>query len=330
MAVKIVMSQAMDLYYRDRLAEGASPATLRNHRDCLRRFHRTTGDLLVSSVTRQHVSTYLAGLTPGPGVGNQVSILKTFFRWCQANGYVKDSPAADRRRPKTMPPQKRRLPSDLFPALLDAAEEHDPRDRIVVALGAYLFLRAGELRDLRIQDVDLADGFLTVRVFKTRQVDQMPVCLELDQELRKWLRSYTDKAQAPLKGDWHLIPGYIPRIVIEDGKRKSLRLLKPEAAISEPEEVVQRALKGIGWEVDGHREGMHTLRRSGARALFDHLVEQSYDGALRRVQAMLHHSDSKMTERYLGIEIDRHQRNELIRGVEMFPVRGVTRLRASG
>jgi hypothetical protein len=66
-------------------------------------------------------------------------------------------------------------------------------------------------------------------------------------------------------------------------------------------------------------EGCHTLRRSGARALFDDLVERGgYDGVLRHVSAMLHHKSTLMTERYLGLDVDVKKRNDLIRGKKMY------------
>jgi len=81
--------------------------------------------------------------------------------------------------------------------------------------------------------------------------------------------------------------------------------------------VVKRAMRRIGHEP--HGSGMHTLRRSGARALFDRLRHEGYDGALMRVSSMLGHADTKTTEIYLGLSIERQQRNELIAGKAMFP-----------
>lgn len=64
---------------------------------------------------------------------------------------------------------------------------------------------------------------------------------------------------------------------------------------------------------------MHTLRRSAARALFDRLATEGYDGALRLVQAMLHHAQSSTTEHYLGLTLDKKRRDDIIRGESMYP-----------
>jgi integrase len=65
--------------------------------------------------------------------------------------------------------------------------------------------------------------------------------------------------------------------------------------------------------------GGHVLRRSGARALFDRLRHEGYDGALKRVQSMLGHSNSVISERYLSLGVERLQRNEMLAGKPMFP-----------
>lgn len=66
-------------------------------------------------------------------------------------------------------------------------------------------------------------------------------------------------------------------------------------------------------------EGVHTLRRSGARALYDRLVSEGYDGAMRTVQSMLHHSSIQTTEHYLGIHLDKKRRDDVVRGKHLFP-----------
>jgi integrase len=334
---KLKMSQVIDLLLLDKESQGLSPRTLENYRHILRRFQRQVGDIYPRSLEPYHFTQYFAARPKGPGIQVDHSVMREFTRWCVANGHMGrfDNPMEGRKAPTSMPRQRRRLHFSLFSELLDSAERTHPRDRMVVGLGIYLFLRASEMQDLRIRDVDLNSGFIDVRITKVHQVDQMPISLELDRELRRWLTYYTEHC-GPLQDDWYLVPGYDMRKTQWSGGYGRTLVPTRMADRRRLATAVQRALKGLGWDLqteakDPLREGVHTLRRSGARALFDTLVDQSYDGALRRVQAMLHHADSKMTERYLGIEIDRQHRNELIRGVAMFPAsEGVTRLRVSG
>lgn len=335
MRQKIKMGQVMDLLILDKESQGLSPRTLENYRHVLARFHRQVGDIYPASLEPHHFVTYFAARPKGPGLRVDHSVLRVFCEWCVANGHMGrfQNPMASRVVPKTMPRQRRRLDAGAFPALLEAADKTHPRDRITVALGVYLFLRAGEMASLKIKDIDLETGFVQVSVWKTRQADEMPICLELDRELRRWLTYYTQQI-GPLHDDYYLVPRFDLRWG-RGAERTREHALRP----TEPSDrrrlarAVQLALKGIGWDLGpDDREGVHTLRRSGARALFDSLVERSYDRSLERVQSMLHHSNSKMTEHYLGIEASRHKRNQTLRGVPMFPLpdEGVTRLRANG
>lgn len=336
MRQKVKMGQVIDMMILDKESQGLSPRTLENYRHVLQRFHRQVGDIYPGSLEPHHYAAYFAARPKGAGLRVDHSVLKQWTVWCIANGHMgrHQDHMAGRRVPRTMPRQRRRLEATAFPELLDAAGRTSPRDRITVALGLYLFLRAGEMRDLRIKDLDLQDGYMRVRITKTRQVDEMPICLELDRELRAWL-SYYSVCCGPLHDDNYLVPRFDLRWGRGEMGRSREHALRAKEPTSRTRlaRAVGQALQGIGWDVTpDDREGVHTLRRSGARALFDSLVDRSYDRALERVQSMLHHSNTTMTEHYLGIEASRHKRNVTIKGVAMFPVpdQGVTRLRASG
>jgi integrase len=85
---------------------------------------------------------------------------------------------------------------------------------------------------------------------------------------------------------------------------------------------VQKAQRSIGWEVEANdREGVHTLRRSGARALYEELVagdHEARDEAIGMVQAMLHHKTRAQTEHYIGLEAAREKRDKVFKGKQMF------------
>jgi integrase len=214
-----------------------------------------------------------------------------------------------------------------FQALLDATET--PRERMVIALGLYLFLRSSEMESLTLQDINLQDGEIQVSIHKTVDADMMPISAELDYELRRYLTWYTEQ-MGVLHPQWFLIPYAFQKPYRNthgrfDGQQNVGRewVFKPTTASIRLYEIVQKALESIGYETrsdsgKSHGEGVHTLRRSGARALFDDLRQQGYDGALQRVRSMLHHSSGAMTERYLGINMERRQRNDAIRGKKMF------------
>lgn len=293
--------------------QGFAKATRRNDRSALRHLERAIGDLPVDQIDNDKITHALhrMGETCGPSsVNMHHASLSAFFRWCRMKGYI--SPDADPlmgiRYKKVGKRDRRRLAAHEFPPLLDAAKT--PRDRILIALGLYLFLRSSEAVSLRVRDLDLQSGTIGVTIFKTHDYDIMPISRELDTELRRWLLAYQEEC-GELHPDWYLVPA-----------KKTVGVgvfaLNPTAKISRPEDHVKATLRRYGWD-DTHWQGMHCLRASGARAWFDELDANTVDGALRIVQTHLHHSSVTMTERYLGITADRAKRDRILKGESMFP-----------
>jgi integrase len=202
---------------------------------------------------------------------------------------------------------------------MDAAASS--RDRAFLAIGIYTFMRAGEITSLKIGDIDLERSELRIYRFKTQQNDRLPICLELQAELSAWLAIYRSRC-GDLDPSWYLCPsqGPTPMKGVE-GERRLIPTggeppLKPTRKITQPQRIVKHAMAVLN--VGGKGDGCHVLRRSGARALYEQLRDLGHDGAARRVQSMLGHASMLMTEKYLGLDHERSQRNEMLAGRSMF------------
>ena len=319
-------------------ARRRSPNTIRANRGILTALLVTTGNIPIRSLTGDHIDRLFAAKAPDWGPTTQaqnVTVLRSFQRWCHQRRYLaKDTDLLEGYRtskPKAVDDQLR-IPVTMFNPLLDAAPH--PRDRVTIALGLYLFLRAGELTNLRWSDYNESSLEMRVEVFKGKryvdkngeergEVDFMPVSAELANELRRWKTYVTGQVTEPFNPDWYIACSKAPQSYIVWGERAGTYIdpqLRPTRRMNHPHGAVARALSVLGYERAANtRQGIHVLRRSGARALFDSLRDQGYDGALQRVKAMLHHSNQAMTEHYLGISVERTQRNDLLRGEIMFP-----------
>lgn len=316
----MTLSDAIDEFNAYRTSAGYAKNTIVAGRDTLRRFLACVGNVQLRSLGAHHGEMFLAwmhgkGYKPAT-INLQVSMLSRFFKWARDRRLMgaNQNPLATTPYQKVPERARRRVPVKDFTRLLDAAEA--PQERVLLALGLYLFLRSSEVVRLKVGDVDLDAG--EVRVFqpKTKQMDVMPICAELDTELRAWMTWYTRDQDAPLEAGWYLVPSRKPRRIGEEITGPDLR---PERQMSNTSLKVQRALRAIGWDVTGDDgEGMHTLRRSGARAWFDELAAHSRDDALRKVASMLHHKSVLQTEHYLGLDVDKEKRDDLLRGTPMF------------
>jgi integrase len=324
MAKNISLDDAITEYLSSRAAGGLAKNTLKGDRSSLMQLLKVTGNINTKSLEPRHIDRLFAEHQHNkPSARNMMlTRLRQFFRWCQARSYVSTDPTREMRNMRTQADGRLFVPVDRFDELLGAAAH--PRDRIVVALGLYLFLRVSEIESLKLSDVDLDAGEMKVTVHKTGDYDVMPICQELDQELRSWLSWYAGTLSEPLDGEMFLVPSKQDFRATPGPERgrfvvgtEVVTLLKPYSPISRPWKVVQRALSALDYPTK--REGGHTLRRSGARALFDSIRgTEGVDGALQQVKVMLHHKNVAMTEHYLGITPERVQRDARLKGKPMF------------
>lgn len=329
--MKQELSPAIEDYLRFRRSQEYSKSTMKADMQVLKRFLATNGNIWVHSINERHVERHMEGarLTrQATSLKNDHGVLVRFFKWARHTGRmpVETDPMFGRRQPKAIKRERNRIPVHDFPRLLDAAEKRDPRDRALIAVLLYTLMRDGEITDLRVRDYDPQGLWLTARIHKSKLEDRIPVSLELAEEMNRWLRYYST-AVGGLAPGYLLIParGVHPIHNAQGRIEKHLSFYKPEKQIRAGGRIITPILEQIGFPVvdeNGKKcgEGSHTIRRSGARALFDQLVGSGYDHALRIVQSLLHHSSMQMTEHYLGITADRRSRDDILRGKQMYTV----------
>lgn len=322
------IDDAVECYLQLRKAK-FSHDTWVNDRSQLTRLARGLNGLQVGSITPERMEHFFYG--PGglveqmvPASFNKVlSRVDTFFAFCRRRGWIKGDPLGEvERLPVTRRERLRLSPTELM-RLYDAAPH--PRDRALLALACNTALRAGEIADLRLRDVDLDGGWLHVRITKSHLEDQMPITLELDRELRRYLTFFAGSVAAAPGPDAYLFPAKAPgrwRSATEDDPEDRITEnglvyvhgdLRPGLPIRKPAEIVQRALRASGFEI-GPGEGLHTIRRSLARAYFERESENGNDVALRATAALLHHSSTQVTEHYLGLNHEKVRRDRSLRG----------------
>lgn len=318
--LKIRLSLASQEYASHLSARGLAAGTIRSRAGMLRLLEACVGDVYVENLTADHVDRLFAAHAWAAKTRNvKLSMLRTFFRWCQQRRYMDrhaDLLAGYRNLPCPVEPRTR-IPVDEWPRLFEACMH--PTETAALATGLFLFLRGSEQQAIQLKHVHLDEGTIDVYRAKTRQWDTMPISSELDAYLRDYLTWYADTVG--IHPDYYL---HAPRIIASQERCEATNrilpgtgTIDPTRAIAKPHQTIQRILRRAGYPTA--KEGEHTLRRSGARAWFDQLAESGYDGALRRVQSMLGHSTSLVTESYLGIDLDRRQRDSAVRGQRMFP-----------
>lgn len=337
---KVRLSEAMTEYIEFQQARRRARATVQADLITINKFIRFTGDLLVSSLTPDHVRKFFYGEggqmrehdiagewkddgkpATRPGVGpashnHYRSRLMAFLTWCYNEGYHRRNNLMSKVVAMKVPDAKRQRPAPkILLSLMDAAET--PRDRAWICAAINTALRSSELKSLTVDDLDLDSGFIYVTIGKTGDQDDMPITADLDTELRRWLIRYATDLGRPLEPDDYVFPARRGGLISHyDENRQPVRTpfrWVPKSPATQTAKIVQKALAKIG--LPTIKEGTHTIRRAVALAYFDMVAgEQGDVAALRETAALLNHKSLATTEHYLGMTAEKNRRNKRLRG----------------
>lgn len=153
---------------------GRASGTIRHHVGELERLSTWCASTGASwaALDRRQLQRYVRGRVElgSSARANMLCSLRTFYRWCVAEGYVAISPAAHFKAPAKPQPQPRALALDQVRQLVDhlagGAGRRARRDEAMLLTSLYAGLRAGELAGLRWPAVDLAGGVINIRLSK--------------------------------------------------------------------------------------------------------------------------------------------------------------------
>lgn len=206
--------------------------------------------------------------------------------------------------------------------LVTAAGSSDvgsPMLRGMMATAISTALRISDVRKIQLKDIDFRLSEIFVRIMKTGAEDQIPITLDLQDELERYLSWLEAEEYAPvLYQDMYIFHGWKSVGHHHPSTGRFGLVYRPNAArpISSAwaSAKIVDLFERCGIEVQAG-EAWHTIRRSVARIYFDSLrSEMSHDHALRETSALLHHKNTRTTEVYLGLDAEIKARNTRLRG----------------
>jgi integrase/recombinase XerD len=282
------MDSEIDLFMNNLAVErGLSVNTIAAYSSDLRHFQnylRESGISLWREVSRGSISGYIQQLGPlfSPrSRARRLAVLRTFFRFLEKGGLIEGNPALLVHFPKLGPQLPKALTAAQIESLLaqpDSAKPLGQRDRAMFELLYGCGLRVSELAELKLGQVVLQPGYLTVR--GKGEKERLVPMGELAAES---LKTYLENGRIKL-----LKKGFIPE-VFTNARGKSIsrqgiwKIIKSRA---------RRA--GITINITPHM-----LRHSFAT----HLLENGAD--LRSLQVMLGHADIATTQIYTHVARER-------------------------
>lgn len=313
------VSEAADEYAKHLIAKRQPISTVKGRLETLQALVRAVGDVDTARLTSSHVDQFFAKNSHwSPGTyNNRLSHLNLFFKWCRFRGFMPPNAAPTFGLESLVydSPDRLRIPHAKWPSLFAACE--DEIETICLATGLFMFLRGSEQQAIRLKHVDLRKNRIHVWRKKSKKWQWLPIAAELMPYVIDHLcwcaqNGFTDPEH------FFIMSYHSPLNQKGTGKFiKGSKRPNPERPICRPYDTVKRILSRAGYET--YWQGVHTLRRSGARAYFDSLLSRGYDGALLRVQTMLGHSKADVTERYLGVSLNELLLHDEVAGKQMFP-----------
>ncbi|WP_406527413.1 tyrosine-type recombinase/integrase [Streptomyces sp. I8-5] len=337
------LHEAIKKFERAQRAEHVPEGTVRQYRSVLNRLQTQFPGRQFAGIKTNDLSQFLygeQGITVGrkPATGTTYrSALNSFFAYGALMGWTKTQTVVPRPvfrtkavRAKTDPMPTRLSPSALV--LMLERSEH-PMMRGMIAVGIGTALRISDILKLKVGDVDFHIGEIAVWVQKTGRFDAMPITVDLEEELRRYLGWLTQETGATGRGPAYLFPGWTRRNAEGTGHLYYVPDATQKCSYPWALKRLNTLYEECGIPVQP-KEAWHVIRRSVARIYFDQLRHEiSHDHALRQTAALLGHKNTETTERYLGLHAERLARNESLRGkrfIGVTPDATVTPIRRPG
>lgn len=136
---------------------GRRPTTIKAYQQVMREFLPWVGEMDVTAVTRMEIESFVARPhqrveRPKPAtLKREISVLRSFFHWCEDEGIIERSPARAVHTPTVHNVQPRPIPDDQWRQWWG----HDLPDslRVALGLGFYGGLRRAEMVSLRVSQL---------------------------------------------------------------------------------------------------------------------------------------------------------------------------------
>lgn len=210
--------------------------------------------------------------------------LRAFLKWCVNRGYLNlnpilpiEKPRLEKKLPKRITKQEAQMVLEYSFNRKWAYRFERYRNRAVIAMMIYSGLRAGEIMNLKLNDVDLKNNVISVNQGKGGKDRIVPICLPLQRVLLEYLKD-RDRLNRTCTNFFVSRRGDFP--FTYNGLKKVIEILKKET--------------GVNFSAHRLRHTFATLMLEGGCDLFS-------------LQKMMGHSDIKTTTIYLSTTVNHLQ-----------------------
>lgn len=290
------MHQLLDMFFAHLIGEkNASENTVRSYASDLKCFCEfmegagRSGEKGLKSIDHRFMRGYMGFLHhrgySRRSIARKVASVRSFFRFLQREGYLRNNPASGLKAGKLGFKLPRFLDEHEAELLIESLVKTSPielRDRAILEMLYGAGIRVGELVRLNVEDVDVKMGYARV-MGKGKKERVVPIGGKACEALEKYLA----EGRRTLIAKNRVWPPEKALFLNSSGRRLSARWV---------ELMVYRRAQAV---LPGHAVTPHTLRHSYAT----HLLDNGAD--LRSVQELLGHERISTTQIYTHVTRER-------------------------
>jgi len=181
-------TQMIAEYRESKKVQGVTEGTLYEIALSLRNFERIVGKCNSKQITQNVIDKFIlqrGSEIKRPTLNKDIRNLKTFVNWCRENRYLNGTIKIKELKEDERPVKS--LNDLQIKKLISVAESYRSiKMRILLALGTGL--RRGDIKSLKISDIDFTNNYISTASKKTRKsMGSRPVPIEVIAELSKYV-----------------------------------------------------------------------------------------------------------------------------------------------
>jgi integrase len=181
--------------------DGMSPTYIADLKKRLARFCADFGERKIAGITVEELDNWLRALPGSPkSRANYRANIGVLFSYATRRRMLDVNPILHTARPKLPDNPPEIFAVDELAALLNAASTCAPDVVPMLAIGAFSGLRDAEIKRLDWSEVDQKRGHIEVKSHKAKSARRR--IIEMQPNLRDWLRSYAEMTGAVVPANW--------------------------------------------------------------------------------------------------------------------------------
>ena len=190
---KLNIIQAIEAFKGHLTQQGRASATILAYSkdiEQLANFIAKSGKTSIKEFKKEDIDAFKADLANSgyttKSISRKINSIKAFFSYMQTTGNITENPAVNVTHPKYDIKPPRILTKLEYRALRDACRE-DVRMAAIVELLLQTGMRISELANLKMNDLDLSAGQITIRAYESHPERTVPVNTPTKESLEKYL-----------------------------------------------------------------------------------------------------------------------------------------------